>query len=146
MPVVKSFAVGNGDMFYIKHSSDNFTMIDCDLCEENAETFIDEMKRESKGKGITRFISTHPDEDHFGGIERLDDAGVGRQLRKRERVLSDHDLPAHAERQEQLEDREVEADRRGEEHARSHALEPTTLCTPLRRDDRNVSVESSIAD
>jgi len=73
MPVIKSFAVGSGDMFYIKHGSDNFTIIDCDLCEDNAEAIIAELKRESQSKGIVRFISTHPDEDHFGGIERLDD-------------------------------------------------------------------------
>jgi len=28
MSTIKSFAVGNGDMFYIDHGSDNFTMID----------------------------------------------------------------------------------------------------------------------
>lgn len=73
MPVVKSFAVGNGDMFYIKHGSDNFTIIDCDLSEENANSIINELKKESNDKGVVRFICTHPDEDHFGGIERLDD-------------------------------------------------------------------------
>lgn len=73
MSVIKSFSVGNGDMFYIRHGSDNFTIIDCDLCEDNADDIIKELKEESKGKGIRRFICTHPDEDHFGGIERLDD-------------------------------------------------------------------------
>lgn len=29
MSVVKSFSVGEGDMFYIDHNSDNFTTIDC---------------------------------------------------------------------------------------------------------------------
>lgn len=29
MAIVKSLAVGNGDMFYIQHGSDNFTTIDC---------------------------------------------------------------------------------------------------------------------
>jgi hypothetical protein len=29
MSIVKSFSVGDGDMFYIKHNSDNFTTIDC---------------------------------------------------------------------------------------------------------------------
>ena len=29
MSIVKSFSVGNGDMFYINHGSDNFTIIDC---------------------------------------------------------------------------------------------------------------------
>ncbi|TPQ32036.1 ComEC/Rec2 family competence protein [Cupriavidus pinatubonensis] len=73
MPIVKSFAVGNGDMFYIKHNSDNFTIIDCNLNATTAEERIKELKRESQDKGITRFISTHPDQDHFGGIELLDD-------------------------------------------------------------------------
>ena len=67
MPTIKSFAVGNGDMFYINHSSDNFTLIDCDLCEDNADDILAELKEKSRGKGIVRFISTHPDEDHFGG-------------------------------------------------------------------------------
>jgi beta-lactamase superfamily II metal-dependent hydrolase len=73
MSTIKSFSVGNGDMFYIRHNSDNFTIIDCDLCEENADAIIEELKAVSKGVGITRFICTHPDDDHFGGIERLDD-------------------------------------------------------------------------
>lgn len=74
MSIVKSFAVGNGDMFYIKHNSDNFTIIDCNLSAETAEDRIAELKRESLARGVTRFISTHPDQDHFGGIELLDDA------------------------------------------------------------------------
>lgn len=74
MAIVKSFSVGNGDMCYIKHHSDNFTIIDCDISEENQERIIQEIKRESERKGITRFICTHPDDDHFGGIEKLDDA------------------------------------------------------------------------
>jgi beta-lactamase superfamily II metal-dependent hydrolase len=74
MSVIKSFAVGAGDMFYIKHGSDNFTIIDCDLSDENANEIISELKEQSEAKGIVRFICTHPDDDHFGGIERLDDA------------------------------------------------------------------------
>lgn len=74
MTIVKSFSVGNGDMFYIKHNSDNFTIIDCNLTEETADSIIGELKTESKGKRIVRFICTHPDQDHFGGIELLDDA------------------------------------------------------------------------
>lgn len=73
MSVIKSFAVGNGDMFYIRHNSDNFTIIDCDLSQDNATGIIDELKREAAGKGIVRFISTHPDEDHIGGIHLLDE-------------------------------------------------------------------------
>jgi glyoxylase-like metal-dependent hydrolase (beta-lactamase superfamily II) len=73
MPIVKSLSVGVGDMFYIKHGSDSFTIIDCNISDENAESIIDELKTESSGKSITRFICTHPDGDHFGGIELLDD-------------------------------------------------------------------------
>lgn len=73
MTIIKSFSVGNGDMFYIKHASDNFSIIDCDLCDDNADRIISEIKAEAAGKAIVRFICTHPDEDHFGGIERLDD-------------------------------------------------------------------------
>lgn len=73
MSIVKSFSVGNGDMFYIKHNSDNFTIIDCNLTDENKDAIVAELKKESASKSITRFICTHPDQDHFGGIELLDD-------------------------------------------------------------------------
>ncbi len=74
MSLIKSFSVSNGDMFYIKHNSDNFTIIDCYINEDNADAIIKEMQAQAKEKGISRFISTHPDEDHFGGIHLLDDA------------------------------------------------------------------------
>ncbi|TKB23486.1 hypothetical protein FCL47_22285 [Desulfopila sp. IMCC35006] len=74
MPVIKSFAVGEGDMFYIRHGSDNFTIIDCDLSEENSGRIIEEITSAAMDKGICRFVCTHPDEDHFGGIHLLDDA------------------------------------------------------------------------
>lgn len=74
MTLIKSFSVSNGDMFYIKHNSDNFTIIDCYISQDNADAIIEEMQAQAKEKGISRFISTHPDEDHFGGIHLLDDA------------------------------------------------------------------------
>ena len=74
MSIIKSFSVGNGDTYYIDHGSDNFTIIDCCLSEENEEEIIKEIKKLSKKKGITRFISTHPDEDHICGLESLDNA------------------------------------------------------------------------
>ena len=74
MSTIKSYAVGQGDMFYVRHNSDNFTIIDCDLSEQNASSIIADVKGAAKGKGIERFISTHPDEDHYGGIELLDSA------------------------------------------------------------------------
>jgi beta-lactamase superfamily II metal-dependent hydrolase len=69
MSIVKSFSVGNGDMFYIKHNNDNFTVIDC--CYDSIECWaaqISEIKENSKYKKITRFISTHPDDDHIKGL------------------------------------------------------------------------------
>lgn len=69
MSIIKSLSVGNGDMFYIKHNSGNFTSIDCCLSEDNKKDIVDEINEEKKGKGISRFISTHPDEDH---IQKLD--------------------------------------------------------------------------
>lgn len=73
MPIVKIFSVGDGDTFYIKHRSDNFTINDCNLEDDNKKSIVDELKAESKGKGIVRFISSHPDTDHFAGLDYLDD-------------------------------------------------------------------------
>lgn len=71
MSIVKSLSVGDGDMFYIKHGSDNFTIIDCCMSEDDKGRIVKELKRESKGKGVTRFISTHPDDDHILGLDYL---------------------------------------------------------------------------
>jgi beta-lactamase superfamily II metal-dependent hydrolase len=71
--MIKSFAVGVGDMFYINHNSDNFSIIDCFLNEENTDIILKQVGPLSRSKGITRFISTHPDEDHIRGLEALDD-------------------------------------------------------------------------
>lgn len=73
MSIVKSFSVGNGDMFYINHNSDNFTVIDCYMHEDNEDKIIDEIINKSKGKGVSRFISTHPDEDHILGLKKYKD-------------------------------------------------------------------------
>jgi beta-lactamase superfamily II metal-dependent hydrolase len=78
MSIIKSFAVGNGDMFYINHGSDNFTMIDCCLSDDNIGTILSEMKALRAKKTIARFISTHPDDDHLRGLEYLE-AHVGIQ-------------------------------------------------------------------
>jgi len=71
MSIVKSFSVGDGDMFYIKHGNDNFTIIDCCMSEQNKGAIIKELKSASKGKSIVRFISTHPDDDHIRGLSDL---------------------------------------------------------------------------
>lgn len=72
MSIVKSISVGNGDMFYIKHDSDNFTIIDCCINDVEDDKIINQLINESNGKGIKRFISTHPDDDHIRGLAYLD--------------------------------------------------------------------------
>ena len=73
MSLVKSYAVGNGDMFYIQHNSDNFSIIDCSLPDDLKDDILDELEVAKNGKCITRFISTHPDQDHLHGFVQLDD-------------------------------------------------------------------------
>lgn len=76
MVKIKSFSVGNGDMFYIDHSSDNFTIIDCNLGrvdQPRKNDMLDELARLSSSKGITRFISTHADQDHISGLKEIDE-------------------------------------------------------------------------
>ena len=78
MSIVKSLAVGNGDMFYIRHGSANFTVIDCCLPDDRSDEILDEIEEKQKGTvdgqgRIQRFISTHPDQDHISGLKRFDD-------------------------------------------------------------------------
>lgn len=74
MSVIKSFSVEEGDMFYIDHNSDNFTIIDCNFDERSDdENILDEILRKCRANGITRFISTHPDQDHISGLKYIDD-------------------------------------------------------------------------
>ena len=73
MSIVHSYAVGNGDMFSIRHNSDNCTLIDCSISNENKEVLLKEIDAQRNGKGILRFISTHPDKDHLAGLVVLDD-------------------------------------------------------------------------
>lgn len=70
---VKSLSVGDGDMFYICHGSDNFSIIDSCLNDENRDEIINEIRACCKNKNVRRFISTHPDQDHFNGIKYLFD-------------------------------------------------------------------------
>jgi beta-lactamase superfamily II metal-dependent hydrolase len=71
MSIVKSLSVGNGDMFYIEHDTDNFTIIDCSLSDDNEKTIVNDLISKSGDKGIIRFISTHPDDDHIRGLQYL---------------------------------------------------------------------------
>lgn len=73
MSIIKTLSVGNGDMFYIKHGSDNFTIIDCNIIDDLQKQVVEEIINEKKGKTITRFISTHPDDDHIHGLKYLDE-------------------------------------------------------------------------
>lgn len=73
MSVIESFAVGEGDSFYIKHNSDNFTIIDASLPDSRRDEILQEIKNESQSKGIVRVIATHPEADHVGGLQYLDD-------------------------------------------------------------------------
>jgi len=73
MSLVKSFSVGNGDMFYIKHGSDNFSIIDCCLIDTEKDRIIKEINSQRAGKNIQRFISSHPDDDHIKGLAALDE-------------------------------------------------------------------------
>lgn len=71
MSLVKSLSVGNGDMFYIRHNSDNFTIIDCCIYDSERSRIVQEIRSAMEGKEIRRFISTHPDEDHLRGLRAL---------------------------------------------------------------------------
>lgn len=73
MVTIKSFSVGHGDMFYINHGADSFTVIDCCLGTETKEVILQEIKGLSAAKGISRFISTHPDDDHVRGLKLFDE-------------------------------------------------------------------------
>lgn len=78
MTIIKSFSVTDingeaGDMFYIRHGSSNFTIIDCCMNEDMKENIVNEIINMRRNKEITRFISTHPDEDHICGLDYLDE-------------------------------------------------------------------------
>lgn len=70
MSIVKSFSVGEGDMFYIDHDSDNITVIDCFLNENyDKERIMNELISKFGNRKTKRFISTHPDDDHIKGLK-----------------------------------------------------------------------------
>src|SRR2546426_90259 len=71
MSIVKSLSVGDGDMFYIRHGSDNFTIIDSCMSEDDRKRIVKELKSQSADKRVVRFISTHPDDDHILGLAYL---------------------------------------------------------------------------
>jgi len=73
LSIVKSLAVGNGDMFYIRHGADSFSVIDCCLPDDREDEILNEIETQHANKTIRRFISTHPDQDHISGLASFDD-------------------------------------------------------------------------
>ena len=63
MSIIKSFSVGNGDMFYIRHNADSFSIIDCCMDEHSREGILRELKEGVKrgyeeGKEIQNLIDS----------------------------------------------------------------------------------------
>ena len=44
MSILKTLSVGEGDLFYIKHGSSNFTIIDCNMDENNREDIVADLQ------------------------------------------------------------------------------------------------------
>ena len=85
MSVIKSFSVGNGDMFYIKHDTDNFTIIDCNL--------IDDVKDDISIIGRSFGYKINDYLEDYGSIKRPIDVGLDKLkeisiLRAKEAVKS----------------------------------------------------------
>ena len=57
----------------VRFGLESVSGINWNACPTSSESAVDELLAESAPKGVTRFISTHPDEDHIQGIEYLDD-------------------------------------------------------------------------
>lgn len=71
MSIVRSLSVGEGDMFYIIHNNDTFSIIDCCMEEVYQEMITGVLKAEASKSVVSRFISTHPDDDHIRGLTYL---------------------------------------------------------------------------
>lgn len=68
MSIVRSFSVGNGDMFAIQHDDGDLTVIDVCLTRQNVQEIKSALKSLCRPGGTTRLIITHPDEDHIRGL------------------------------------------------------------------------------
>ena len=133
MSVIKSISVGNGDMFYIKHGSSNFTIIDCNMDDTNKKEITDEIIEESKEKDITRFISTHPDEDHIHGLKYLDDQ-IG--------IVNFYCVENHATKSDETEDFKRYCELRDSEKKAFHIYQGCSRCW-MNRDDKEKKYGSS---
>lgn len=133
MSVIKSISVGNGDMFYIKHGSSNFTIIDCNMDDTNKKEITDEIIEESKEKDITRFISTHPDEDHIHGLKYLDDQ-IG--------IVNFYCVENQATKSDETEDFKRYCELRDSEKKAFHIYQGCSRCW-MNRDDKEKKYGSS---
>ena len=52
MVIVHSYAVGNGDMFSIRHASDNCTIIDCSISADNESWLLEAIDEQREGKEL----------------------------------------------------------------------------------------------
>lgn len=66
-----SFSVGNGDMFLIVHNNNTLSIIDCNIGDEDETKITNIISHYKKTHKLIRFISTHPDDDHIKGIDKL---------------------------------------------------------------------------
>lgn len=133
MSVIKSISVGNGDMFYIKHGSSNFTIIDCNMDDTNKKEITDEIIEESKEKDITRFISTHPDKDHIHGLKYLDDQ-IG--------IVNFYCVENQATKSDETEDFKRYCELRDSEKKAFHIYQGCSRCW-MNRDDKEKKYGSS---
>ena len=67
MSEIKSLSVGNGDMFYVNHNSDNFSMIDCNITDERKSEILDEVKKLAGKKGRRSFYQYAPGPRSYSG-------------------------------------------------------------------------------
>jgi len=56
MSEVRSYSVGNGDMFSIRHGSDNFTIVDCCMPSDDEGWLVADLKKQKKGKGDRKSV------------------------------------------------------------------------------------------
>ena len=66
MSIIKSFSVTDtngepGDMFYIQHGTNNFTIIDCCLNYDTQDVIVDEILENKRVRHIESYIKEHPE-------------------------------------------------------------------------------------
>lgn len=69
--LIKSFSVGKGDMHYVRHRNGDLTVIDCCIGARGREIVGELRGRMAGANSVVRFVSTHPEADHIGGLDAL---------------------------------------------------------------------------